>query len=198
MFKRPAKLSDRIPPPYANEKEARSAQNGAYPPDLSLIAKARSVENHSPWYLHIFQMMRDIAIGYQEGGADYMHALLTGYKETPPEGVKMADGMHYNAAFPGNQIAMPSPLSAGAVTYQDGTPQTVEQYARDVTAFLAWAADPTLEQSASRWAGSCCSTCSSPRSCCISPRSGSGPTRTDGSRCRRTLRRRSPAPRAAR
>jgi cytochrome c1 len=146
MFMRPAKLSDQIPSPYANEKEARASQNGAYPPDLSNIIKARSIENTAPWYLHIVNMARDMAAGYQEGGADYLYALMTGYKEEAPKGVKLADGMQYNVAFAGNQIAMPPPLTDGVVTYQDGSPQTVAQYAKDVTAFLAWASDPSLDQ----------------------------------------------------
>jgi ubiquinol-cytochrome c reductase cytochrome c1 subunit len=146
MFERPAKLSDRMPSPYKNEQEARSIHNGAYPPDLSNMAKARSIENTAPWYKHIFLMARDVGIGYQEAGADYIYALLTGYEEKPPAGVKLSDGMSYNKAFPGNQLAMAPPLSDGIVKYQDGTPQTVENYARDVTAFLAWTADPTLEQ----------------------------------------------------
>lgn len=146
MFQRPAKLSDRIPSPYKNEQEARSIHNGAYPPDLSNMAKARAIENTAPWYKHIFLMARDVGIGYQEGGLDYIYALLTGYEEKPPAGVKLSDGMSYNKAFPGNQLAMAPPLSDGIVKYEDGTPGKVENYARDVTAFLAWTADPTLEQ----------------------------------------------------
>jgi cytochrome c1 len=145
MFKRPAKLSDALPSPFKNEQEARSIHNGAYPPDLSNITKARGIESHAPWYQHIFLMGRDIATAYQEGGADYTYALLTGYQEKPPAGVKLADGMNYNKAFPGYQIAMAPPLSDGLVTYQDGTPAKVENYARDVSAFLAWASDPSLE-----------------------------------------------------
>jgi ubiquinol-cytochrome c reductase cytochrome c1 subunit len=145
MFQRPGKLSDRMPSPFKNEQEARSIHNGAYPPDLSNMTKARAVENQAPWYQHIGLMARDIAVGYQEGGADYVYALLTSYKDKPPAGIKMADGMNYNAAFPGNQIAMAPPLSDGSVKYQDGTPGTVANYSKDVTAFLSWAADPTLE-----------------------------------------------------
>lgn len=146
MFQRPGKLSDRFPSPYKNEKEARSIHNGAYPPDLSNMAKARSIENTAPWYKHIFLMARDIGVGYQEGGVDYIHALLTGYEEKPPAGVKLADGMNYNKAFPGNQLAMAPPLSDGIVKYEDGTPGKVDNYSRDVSAYLAWAADPNLEQ----------------------------------------------------
>ena len=145
MFQRPAKLSDNVPSPYKNEQEARSIHNGAYPPDLSNMAKARSIENTATWYKHIFLMARDIGVGYQEGGVDYIYALLTGYEEKPPAGVKLADGMNYNKAFPGNQIAMAPPLSDGIVKYEDGTPAKVENYSRDVAAFLAWTADPRLE-----------------------------------------------------
>ena len=145
MFERPARLPDPIRGPYKNEKEARSVQNGAYPPDLSLIARARSVERHAHWTVHPFLMLGDIAKGYQEGGADYLHALLTGYVDAPAD-VTVGEGMHYNKAFPGHQLAMPPPLSDGVVTYQDGTPATVESYSRDVTAFLSWAADPTHDQ----------------------------------------------------
>lgn len=145
MFERPARLPDPIRGPYKNEKEARSVQNGAYPPDLSLITKARSVERHAHWTVHPFLMLGDVAKGYQEGGADYMHALLTGYVDAPAD-VTVGEGMYYNKAFPGHQLAMPPPLSDGVVTYQDGTPATVESYSRDVTAFLSWAADPTHDQ----------------------------------------------------
>lgn len=145
MFERPAKLSDPIRGPYHNAQEARAAQNGALPPDLSLIVKARNVERNSSWYTQPFLMLGDIAKGYQEGGADYLHALLTGYTD-PPAGVTVSDGMYYNKAFPGHQLAMPPPLTDDAVKYADGTPATLENHARDITAFLAWAADPTLDQ----------------------------------------------------
>jgi ubiquinol-cytochrome c reductase cytochrome c1 subunit len=122
MFERPGRASDRFPSPFANEQAARAANNGAYPPDLSVITKAR------------------------EGGADYIHALLTGY-EDPPAGVTVAEGMHYNKYFAGHQIAMPPPLtSEGQVEYHDGTKATVDQMARDVSQFLTWAAEPELEQ----------------------------------------------------
>ena len=147
MFKRPGLLSDPLPKIYANEKEARSIHNGAYPPDLSLMARARNTENVAPWYIHPFLMLRDILVGYQEGGADYIYAILTGYKE-PQEGFELMEGMHYNAAFPGHQIAMANPFAAGdgQVQYQDGTPSTVENYARDVAAFLYWTSDPKVEE----------------------------------------------------
>jgi ubiquinol-cytochrome c reductase cytochrome c1 subunit len=121
MFERPARLSDRFRRPFPNEQAARAANNGAYPPDLSVIVKARA------------------------GAADYLHALLTGYTD-PPEGFTLMEGMNYNAYFPGHQIAMPNVLNPGQVEYADGTEATVEQMARDVTTFLAWAAEPELEQ----------------------------------------------------
>lgn len=121
MFERPGKLSDRFDPPYPNKKAAQAANGGAYPPDLSLITKARG------------------------HGADYLYALLTGYQETPPAGVEMAEGKYYNAYFPGNQISMAPPLMKDVVTYDDGTEATVEQMAQDVTTFLAWASEPELE-----------------------------------------------------
>ena len=146
VVKRPAKLSDRFPPLYANEQEARATHNGALPPDLSVIAKARGVAFVGPWYLHPWVMLQDIVNGYQEGGADYLTALLLGYKEPPAE-FEMSDGMNYNAYYPGHQIAMANPLTDdGLVEYQDGTPSTIENYAKDVSAFLSWAADPTLNE----------------------------------------------------
>jgi ubiquinol-cytochrome c reductase cytochrome c1 subunit len=117
---RPALLSDRIAAPYANANAARAANNGAFPPDLSLMTKAR------------------------KGGADYLHALLIGYKE-PPVGFQLQPGMNYNEYFPGHQIAMPAPLVEGVVSYEDGTTATIDQMSRDVSAFLIWAAEPELE-----------------------------------------------------
>ena len=105
-------LADPILGPFKNDKQARAAQNGALPPDLSLIAKARSLESTAPWYTHWFWMLVDIARGYQEGGPDYIHDLLTGYTD-PPAGVQVADGMYYNVTFPGHQLAMPPPLVEG-------------------------------------------------------------------------------------
>jgi cytochrome c1 len=145
MFERPAKLSDPILGPFKNDQEARAAQGGALPPDLSLIAKARNVEYTGPFWAHPFSMLRDVATGYQEGGPDYLYALLTGYSDQVPPDLKLADGMHYNVAFPGHQIAMPPPLAKdNFVKYQDGT-GSLEQNAHDISAFLAWAADPSLD-----------------------------------------------------
>jgi ubiquinol-cytochrome c reductase cytochrome c1 subunit len=146
VAKRPATLADHIPPPYRNDQEARFALNGALPPDLSLIVRARAAEEETPFYRVPDHMLRDVVTAYQEGGADYVYAYLTGYKEPPP-GTKLADFMNYNVAFPGHQTAMPNPFLGGdgMVKYDDETPPTLDNYARDVTAFLAWAADPNLE-----------------------------------------------------
>jgi cytochrome c1 len=121
MFQRPGRPSDRFRSPYANDEAARAANRGALPPDLSVIAKAR------------------------EGGPDYIYALLTGYEKAPAD-FDMTQGMQYNKAFPGHQIAMPPPLVDGVVPYTDGTKPTVDNYARDVSAFLMWAAEPKLEE----------------------------------------------------
>lgn len=152
IVKRPATLVDTIPPPYKNEQEARAALNGALPPDLSLIARARAVESNAPFYMVPVNMLRDISTAYQEAGSDYIYAFLTGYTE-PPKDTKIADGMNYNRAFPSHMTAMPNPFAGGdgLVKYDDGTPETVDNYARDVTAFLSWAADPRLEDR--KWIG---------------------------------------------
>ncbi|MFQ3623268.1 MAG: cytochrome c1, partial [Acetobacteraceae bacterium] len=121
MFERPGRPSDRFRSPFPNPQAARAANNGAYPVDLSLIVKAR------------------------HGGADYLYALLTGYRESPPPGVEPMEGMHWNDYFPGHWIAMAQPLWPDMVDYPDGTEATVSQMARDVTTFLAWAAQPYLE-----------------------------------------------------
>lgn len=151
MFQRPGRLADPLPSPFKNEQEARSINNGAYPPDLSLIAKARNVEYSGSLWFHPFSMLRDVVNAYQEGGADYLYALLTSYGD-PPADMKLADGMYYNKAFPGHQIAMVPPVQDGQITYtadtkqRHGVQETVDQYARDVAAFLSWTADPTLDQ----------------------------------------------------
>lgn len=121
MFERPGRPSDRFKPPFANDKAAAAANGGAIPPDLSLITKAR------------------------HGGGDYVFSVLSGYG-TPPEEIQIPEGKYYNKAMAGNVIAMPPPLTAGVVTYEDGAPQTVEQYAKDVSTFLTWAAEPEMEQ----------------------------------------------------
>jgi len=138
MFQRPGRPSDHFPPPFANPQAAAAANGGAAPPDLSLMAKARGVGRGFPWFL------LDGVTTYQEGGPDYIHALLTGY-EDPLAGVTVSQGTHYNPYFAsGPALAMPKPLSDGQVTYTDGSPQTVDQYATDVAAFLMWTAEPTL------------------------------------------------------
>ena len=139
MFERPGRLADRFPSPFANQQAARAANGGAYPPDLSLIAKARSYSRGFP------QFIFDLFTQYQEQGPDYLHALLTGYKDNPPADFTLPEGSFYNTYFPGHAIKMPKPLSDDQVTYDDGSPQTVDQYARDVTAFLMWAAEPHME-----------------------------------------------------
>ena len=151
LLTRPALLSDPILGPYRNDKEARAAQNGALPPDLSVIAKSRDLHNGGFWLTHVGLMAEDVLRGYQEGGPDYIYNLLTNYTD-PPGTFKMADGMMYNRAFPGNQIAMVPPLSKeNFVKYQDGT-GSLEENARDVAAFLEWAADPKLnERKAMGW-----------------------------------------------
>ncbi|MEM7169333.1 MAG: cytochrome c1 [Pseudomonadota bacterium] len=121
MFERAGKPSDLFPDPFPNEKAAAAANGGAAPPDLSLIAKARA------------------------GGPDYTYALMIGY-EDPPADFELLEGLNYNKYFPGHQIAMPSPLYEDAVTYEDGTAATIEQMSEDVTAFLMWTAEPTMEQ----------------------------------------------------
>lgn len=156
MFKRPAKPSDAFPSPFANDNAARAANGGALPPDLSVLAKARALHSELPWYVAPFHWIKDIASGYQEGGPDYIHAVLTHYKDAAPAGLmdpndakkdfKLNDGMYFNSAFPGYQIGMPPPLTDGAVEYTDGTPATVEQYSRDISAFLMWMAEPKLEE----------------------------------------------------
>ncbi|MEP9396594.1 cytochrome c1 [Mesorhizobium sp. KR2-14] len=140
MFTRKATPNDHFPSPFANEAAAAAANNGAAPPDFSLIAKARGVERGFPTFLF------DIFTQYAEGGPDYIHALLTGYDHEPPAGMEIAEGTHYNPFFIGGKsLAMAKPISDDQVTYDDGSPQTVDQYSRDVSAFLMWAAEPHLE-----------------------------------------------------
>jgi len=117
----PRLASDRFPAPFPNEQAARAANGGAYPVDLSLIAKARA------------------------NGPDYLYALLTGYSE-PPTGEEVMPGMYYNEAYPGHQIAMAQPLYDDLIEFADGTPATVDQMTRDVVTFLAYAAEPHMEE----------------------------------------------------
>tara|TARA_B100001057_G_scaffold458551_1_gene507904 strand:+ start:347 stop:1126 length:780 start_codon:yes stop_codon:yes gene_type:complete len=120
MFTRPGKLSDKFVMPYENIKAAQAANGGAYPPDMSVLVKARG------------------------GGVDYIYSLLQGYDD-PPVGITLDEGVYYNKYMYGNKIKMASPLSDGLVEYSDGTIATVEQMSKDVTTFLMWAAEPHLE-----------------------------------------------------
>jgi len=120
MFDRPAKPSDHFKAPFANVKAAAYANNGAYPPDMSLLAKAR------------------------HGGADYIYGILNGYEE-PPAGTTLLAGQHWNKTMPGNIIAMAPPLADGQISYEDGTEGTLKQYAHDVATFLTWASEPHME-----------------------------------------------------
>ena len=140
MFTRKAVPSDHFPSPYPNPEAAAAANGGAAPPDMSLLAKARGVTRGFP------QFIFDIFTQYQEGGPDYIYSLITGYQD-PPAGVEVAEGTHYNPYFANAAaLAMAQPISNDQVTYEDGTPQTVDQYAKDVSAFLMWAAEPHLEE----------------------------------------------------
>jgi len=137
MFQRPGTLADRFPPPFPNDQAARAALGGKLPPDMSVLAKARAHEGGFP------QFVIDAFTMYQEGGPDYIHGIITGYTD-PPAGETLPPGGQYNRYFPGGAIGMPKPLSDGQVKYTDGTPETVDQYGRDIAAFLMWAAEPTL------------------------------------------------------
>ncbi|MGB0570525.1 MAG: cytochrome c1 [Alphaproteobacteria bacterium] len=121
MFERPAIPSDKFVSPFPNEEAAKAANNGANPPDLSLQVKAHP------------------------GGADYIHALLTGYADAP-EGVEVPAGSNYNSFYPGGFVAMPPPLFEDGVEYSDGTAATVDQMATDVVNFMQWTAEPEMEQ----------------------------------------------------
>ena len=121
MFTRPGKPSDKFKSPYPNVEASTVANGGAYPPDMSVLVKARP------------------------GGADYMYSVLMGYEE-PPAGMKLDDGVYYNKYMIGQKIKMASPLSDGIVEYSDGTEASMDQMAKDVTTFLAWAAEPELEE----------------------------------------------------
>jgi ubiquinol-cytochrome c reductase cytochrome c1 subunit len=138
MFERPGKPYDHLPAPFANTEAAAAANGGAAPPDLSVIAKARGIKRGLLWGL------LDFFTGYQEGGPDYIHALLTGFQDPPP-GIKIPEGTYYNPYFHAAvSLKMPPPLSDGQVAYSDGSPQTVNQYATDVSAFLMWTAEPHM------------------------------------------------------
>lgn len=148
MFERPGRAADYIPAPFPNENAAAAANGGKAPPPLQLMAKARGYERGFPWFildtLPFFQ--------YQEHGVDYIHALLNGYKD-PPKDFVVPQGGHYNEYFPGHIIAMPKPIANdGQVEYPKGpdgkspVPETLDQYGKDLAAFLMWTAEPNLEQ----------------------------------------------------
>ena len=120
MFMRPARLSDKFVKPYPNVEAATAANGGAYPPDMSVLTKARV------------------------GGADYVYSLLLGY-EDPPTGFELDDGVYYNKYMAGNKIKMSAPLMDGIVEYADGTEATTTQMSKDVAEFLAWVSEPHLE-----------------------------------------------------
>ena len=120
MFERAGRPSDRFVSPYQNDQAARAANGGAYPPDLSLITKARA------------------------GGADYLYSLLVGYGEAP-KNIDVKEDLYYNSAYYGNWIAMPQPLYVDSVSYSDGHEASIEQMAADVTEFLSWTAEPEME-----------------------------------------------------
>jgi ubiquinol-cytochrome c reductase cytochrome b/c1 subunit len=138
MFQRAGRLADYIPPPFPNEQAARARYN-AVPPDFSTIAKARGIERGFPWF--IFDMFTQ----YQEGGVDYITAYVSGYEDNPPAGFALPAGAYYNKYFPGHATSMPKPLVDGQVDYTDGTRPTIDQYAKDVSAFLMWVAEPHME-----------------------------------------------------
>lgn len=120
MFDRPGRPSDKLPEPYANDNAARASNNGALPPDQSLLVKARP------------------------DGANYIYSLLTGYGHAAPEGMAIPEGAYYNPAMAGGVIRMAPPLKDDSVTYEDGTKATLDQEARDVVQFLQWAAEPEM------------------------------------------------------
>ncbi len=139
MFDRPGRPSDHIPWNFANDNAARAANGGALPPDMSVLAKARSFSNGFPWFIiNGFTQ-------YQEQGPDYIHGILVGYKDPPP-GFELQPGQYYNEFMPGHRLAMPKPLNDGQIDYTDGTPTTLDQYAKDISAFLMWTAEPKLEE----------------------------------------------------
>ena len=148
MFERPGRPADTIPWAFPNEQAAAAANGGKAPPDLSVMAKARTYERGFPWF--IIDVLPVPGAIYQEQGVDYMTALLNGY-EDPPAGFEVPPGGYYNKYYPGHVIAMPKPISDGQVSYPKGpdgqpvAPETAYQYAKDVSAFMVWAAEPHLE-----------------------------------------------------
>jgi len=140
MFMRTAVGSDYFPSPFPNEEAAAASNGGAAPPDFSLLAKARYVERGFP------QFIFDVFTGYNESGPNYIYSLLTGYEDAP-QGHEVAEGTYYNPYFLGSAaLAMAPPLSDELVTYDDGAPETLDQYSHDVSAFMMWAAEPHMEE----------------------------------------------------
>jgi cytochrome c1 len=133
IFQRPGTPADIFPPPDAfPNDQAAAAALGKAPPDMWLLAKSRKYERGFPWFVF------DIFDAYQEVGADYIYAILTGYTNK--------DDPQWNLYYPGHRIAMPAPLQDGLVKYSDGTPGTIQNYAKDIAAFLSWAAEPNLPE----------------------------------------------------
>jgi ubiquinol-cytochrome c reductase cytochrome b/c1 subunit len=135
-IERAGRPADHFPSPFPNTKAAAAA-NGVAPPDMSTLAKARTYQRGFPWFVF------DIFTQYQEQGPDYIVAILNGYKE-PPKGFELPSGGHYNEYFPGHNIAMPQPLQDGQVTFDDGAPNSLHEEAKDIAAFLMWAAEPHM------------------------------------------------------
>jgi ubiquinol-cytochrome c reductase cytochrome b/c1 subunit len=136
-IERAGRAADYFPSPFANDLAAKAAHGGTVPPDFSTLAKARTYERGFPWFIF------DIFTQYQEQGPDYIVALLQGYVDAPKD-FQVPPGGHYNTYFPGHSIAMPPPLQPGQVTFDDGSPQTMDQYTKDVAAFMMWAAEPHM------------------------------------------------------
>ncbi len=139
MFQRPGRPSDRFVSPFPNDEAAKASNNGAFPPDLSLITKARAGWHGTPKSLYTYSLFNG------SGGPEYVASLLSGYGREAPDGLEK-DGLSYNPFFYGRWIAMSSPLSEDGVEYGDGTKATVEQQAKDVAVFLTWAAEPKMEE----------------------------------------------------
>ena len=135
---RAGRPADHFPAPFPNEAAAKAANGGTAPPDMSTLAKARTYARGFPWWVI------DVFTQYQEQGPDYIAAILKGYKDPPPAGANVPQGGHYNEYFPSHNIAMPPPLSDGQVKYDDGSSENLEQYSKDISAFLEWAAEPHL------------------------------------------------------
>lgn len=138
-YERPGRPSDRFPSPFANEQAARTALGGSNPPDMSVLAKARGYSRGFPWFL----LDALPGFSYQEHGVDFIVSLMEGYADPPPD-TQLPPGQFYDPYMPGRRIGMPPPLVDGVVAYDDGAPQTIDQYAKDVAAFMMWTAEPHL------------------------------------------------------